>query len=159
MTDEQMFEVPGDRLRELTDNIKTLSDELERYKNQVVPELGKQLQSADYAIKQLAVQKDGAYAERDKLLAALTKMFPSHLTRHKATPGENWDMEWMNVVCIHLPTGQATWHVHIAEMPWFAHLNGIELQCGGYDGYTTTEKYQRLFQLQNTWLEDFRAKR
>ncbi len=86
-------------------------------------------------------------------------MFPSHLTRHKATPGENWDMEWLNVVCMHLPTGQATWHIHISEMPWFAHLNGIELQCDGYDGYTTTEKYQRLYGLPITWLEGFRATR
>jgi hypothetical protein len=122
MTGEQMFEVPGSRLTELTNNIARLSQ-----------------------------QKDDAYAERDKVIAALTKSFPSHLTRHKDMPGESWDAEWLNVVCIHLPTGQATWHIHISELPWFAHLNGINLICHGYDGYTTAEKYQRLFDLPTLW--------
>lgn len=117
-----MFEVPGSRLTELTESIKKLQRE-----------------------------KDGAYAERDKVIAALTKSFPSHLTRHKDTPGEDWDAEWLNVVCIHLPTGQATWHIHISELPWFSHLNGIELKCPGYDFYTTVEKYQRLFDLPTLW--------
>lgn len=148
----EMFEVPGDRLRQLTEDSAR--------QDQAIRLLGEQMQSANAVIMKLANQKDEAYAERDKVIAALTKVFPSHLTRHKETPGEDWDKEWLNVVCIHLPTGQATWHVHISEMPWFDHLNGIELKCGGYDGYTTPEKYQRLFRLPITWMADFyRSKR
>jgi len=121
--------------------------------------LGVQLQSANDAIMRLVRQKDGAYEERDRLVAALTKVFPSHVTRHKDTPGENWDKDWLNVVCVHLPTGQATWHIHDSETPWFSHLNGVELECGGYDGYATYEKYQRVYDLPVTWLHGFKADR
>ncbi|HWI70138.1 MAG TPA: hypothetical protein VNS88_17530 [Nitrospiraceae bacterium] len=113
--------------------------------------LGVGLQSANSVIMELIRQKDRVYGERDMVIAALTKLFPSHLTRHKDTPGENWDAEWLNVVCIHLPTGQATWHIHISELAWFQHLNGIELKCEGYTDYTTPEKYQRLFRLPMKW--------
>lgn len=113
--------------------------------------MGAQLQSANAVITDLMRQKDGAYAERDKVIAALTKVFQSHLTRHKETPGEDWDTEWLNVVCVHLPTGQATWHIHISELAWFSHLNGIDLACKGHDGYTTAEKNQRLFRMRMYW--------
>lgn len=128
MSDEQMHQVPGERLRRMKEEIAMLQRE-----------------------------KDGAYSERDKLVAALTKSFPSHLTRHKETPGEDWDHEWLNVVCVHLPAGQATWHIHISELTWFDHLNGIELLCEGYTGYTTPEKYQRLSRLPVSWLHSFRV--
>ena len=140
MPSEEMFEVPGDRLRELTSNIEML---------------GRDLQSANAAIMSMRVTIDNYISERDKVVAELTKVFLSHLTRHKETPGEDWDPEWLNVVCIHLPTGQATWHIHISETAWFAHLNGVELECKGYDGYSTPEKYQRLFRLPVLWLKGF----
>lgn len=133
----EMFEVPGDRLRELTEQIKML---------------GTELQSANDVIVKLTRQKQGVYTERDRLVAALTKMWPSHITRHEHSPGEEWDKEWLNVICVHLPAGQATWHVHISELPWFEHLNGVDLSCGGYDGYSTEEKYQRVHALPCIWL-------
>lgn len=124
--------------------------------DQQVQLLGKELQSANAIIMELIRQKDGAYAERDKVIAALTKVFPSHLMKHLPLDGD----EWLNVICIHLPTGQAAWHVHISDMPWFSHLNGIGLKCDGYDDYTTSGKYQRLFRLPITWMADFyRSKR
>lgn len=86
-------------------------------------------------------QKDAAYRERDQLIAALSKVFPSHLARHEGP----WEEDWRNIVCVHLPTGQATWHVHDGEMPLFAHLpEGLN----HWDGHTTEEKYERLRALQ-----------
>lgn len=114
-----------------------------------------QIQSKDAYIVSLIATRDNYISERDQLVAALTKIFPSHLTRHKDTPGESWDPEWLNVACVHLPTGQATWHIHISETAWFAHLNGVELECKGYEGYTTPEKYQRLYRLPVFWLKGF----
>ena len=113
--------------------------------------MGAEMQSANAAIMGLMKQNDEVYRERDKLVAALTKLFPSHLTRHKEMPGENWDPLWLNVVCVHLPTGQATWHIHLSELAWFSHLGRIKMQCEGYNGYTTEEKYQRLFRLPVAW--------
>jgi hypothetical protein len=95
--------------------------------------------------------KDQAYSERDRLVAALTKVFPSHIVRHLPQPGEQWDQDWTNVICVHLPTGQATWHIHALELPWFAHLRNVDLPCDGYDGYSTEEKYNRVSALPVTW--------
>jgi hypothetical protein len=90
----------------------------------------------------LRAQKDAAYAERDHLVAALSKQFEAHLCRHD---GADWEDDWRNIVCIHLPTGQATWHIHDSELPLFHHLATAEAH---WDGHSTAEKYERLDQLQ-----------
>jgi hypothetical protein len=87
---------------------------------------------------ELRTQKDAAYAERDRLVAALSKQFRAHLCRHE---GADWEDDWRNIVCIHLPTGQATWHIHDSEVPWFAHLR---MDGAHWDGHSTEEKYRRL---------------
>ena len=84
---------------------------------------------------------DVVYAERDRLVAALSKSYPAHLAWHDAYPGDGWDDEWRNIVCIHLPTGQVTWHIHERELPWFAHLGR---EPNHWDGHDTAEKYARL---------------
>lgn len=85
--------------------------------------------------------KDCAYEERDRLVAVLSKVFPAHLMRH---PDEDleWEDDWRWIVCVELPTGQATWHFHDSELPWFDHLEPrVE---NTWDGHTTEEKYRRL---------------
>lgn len=83
--------------------------------------------------------KDGAYAERNKLVAALSKLFPASLERHD---GVEWEDDWRWVVFIDLPTGQASWHIHDSELPQFAHL---PRQAGRrWDGHTNEQKYARL---------------
>jgi hypothetical protein len=98
---------------------------------------------SDMRVRQVALEvavedKDAAYAERDRLVAALSKCFPSHLATHD---GADWHHDWRTIVCIHLPTGQATWHIHDSERPWFSHLLTLE---DHWDGHSTAEKYERL---------------
>lgn len=81
---------------------------------------------------------DLAYHERNRLVAALARLYPSGL---KKTAIEGWDPEWHNCVFIHLPTGQASWHYHDCEAYLFAGLPPYE---GDWDGHTTEEKYARL---------------
>ena len=84
--------------------------------------------------------KDAAYAERDRLVAALTKVFPAHMTRHPESDAD-WDDDWRWIVVVELPTGQATWHIHDSERDWFTHL---EEGPNTWDGHTTDEKYRRI---------------
>ncbi len=97
--------------------------------------------------KELAKQKDIAYAERDQLVAALSKLFPSHLERH---PDEDttWEDAWRWIVMVQLPTGQASWHIHDSELPIFAHLVR-DIVHHTWDGHTTEEKYKRLAEVPN----------
>lgn len=89
--------------------------------------------------KALTAVKDGAYSERNKLVAAMSKMFPASLERHD---GIVWEEDWRWVVFIDLPTGQASWHIHDSEVPQFAHL---PRKAGRkWDGHTNDEKYARL---------------
>lgn len=92
-------------------------------------------------LEDLKQQKDVAYAERDRLVAALSKVFPASLERH---PEEDrtWDNDWRWIVFIELPTGQATWHIHDSELDWFAHLP--RLTGEKWDGHSTEQKYVRL---------------
>ena len=88
----------------------------------------------------MRARKDNAYTERNRLVAALSKLFPAHLSRHPYDPC--WDNDWRTIVCIHLPTGQATWHIHDSELPMFDHLP--RSKAHRWDGHTTEEKYERL---------------
>lgn len=90
-------------------------------------------------IAELEADKHGAYAERNLLVAALSKMFPAHLER---TTIEGWDPEWEQCVYIELPTGQVSWHLKLGEEVNFAHLEWRE--GPSWDGHDTPEKYRRL---------------
>lgn len=94
-------------------------------------------------VARLRAQKDGAYSERDTVVASLAwacKLLGWRvgLGRHV---GENWDEDWRNIVFIDLPTGQVSWHVHDSEMPMF---DGLPPYCAPWDGHSTPEKYERL---------------
>lgn len=86
----------------------------------------------------LEESKDEAYSERNKLVRLLASLYPSGL---KATSIEGWDPDWHWCVYIDLPTGQASWHIHVSEYPNFSHLPNYE---GEWDGHTTEEKYRRI---------------
>lgn len=82
--------------------------------------------------------RDYAYAERNKVVAALAKLFPSGTAR---TAIEGWDPEWHGCVYIDLPTGQVSWHYQDAEAHLFASLPAYTKP---WDGHDTAEKYRRL---------------
>jgi len=98
-------------------------------------------EAAEAEVVRLREQKDGAYAERDNLVCALSKLFPASLERHPDSD-TTWEDDWRWIVFIDLPTGQATWHIHDSELAMFDHLPrfiGRE-----WDGHTTPQKYLRL---------------
>lgn len=82
--------------------------------------------------------KDGAYEERNRVVALLASVFPSGV-RKTAIPG--WEPEWHDCVYIDLPTGQASWHYHDSQAHLFAHLPPYR---GEWDGHTTDVKYERV---------------
>lgn len=84
--------------------------------------------------------KDRAYTERNRLVAFISKLYPSHRARHPALD-EAWEDDWRWIICIHAPFGQLTWHIHDSHLPMFEHL---ETKLGDWDGHTTEEKYRRL---------------
>lgn len=88
---------------------------------------------------QLASALDDVYLERNRLVAALSKVYPSHLMEHPKN--SDWDPAWTTIVCVELPTGQATWHIHTREQHLFDHL---KWKTNNWDGHTTAEKYERL---------------
>lgn len=98
-------------------------------------------------IDSLKCAKDVAYRERNKLVVALTKFFPSYLMRHPQDP--DWEQDWMWIVCIEGPTGQMTWHIHDSEIELFDHLPRSDVNT--FDGHTTDEKYERLAAIPRVW--------
>jgi len=89
-------------------------------------------------------EKDGVYSERNRLVAALSKLFPSWLEDHPAEDKE-WAEHWRTIVFIDGPGGQMSWHIHFSEIEMFSHLE----HRGGdsWDGHTTEQKYERLASL------------
>lgn len=82
--------------------------------------------------------KDSAYNERNQVVAALARLFPSGRAR---TDIPGWDAEWHGAVYIDLPTGQVSWHYHDRE----AHLfETLPPYAKPWDGHDTPEKYRRL---------------
>jgi len=97
---------------------------------------------ANLLVRDAEKNRDAAYAERNKLVCALSKIWPSHLAAHGGA--EPWDSQWIYIVCIHSPVGQLTWHIHNSEFSKFEHL---KLESNHWDGHTTEEKYTRLASL------------
>lgn len=92
-------------------------------------------------IQQLEAHKDNAYAERNNLVAALARLFPSSLERHP-DEDETWEDDWRWIVFINLPTGQASWHIHDSELEKFSTIP--RFRGWQWDGHTTEQKYERL---------------
>ena len=90
----------------------------------------------------LVAAKDGAYLERNQLVALLSKVFPAG---KKQTAIEGWSEDWHGCVYIDLPTGQASWHYHDSQAYLFDHLPEYQ---GVWDGHTTDEKYERIAAIQ-----------
>ena len=91
-------------------------------------------------VDELRNRKDAAYLERNQVVALLARLFPSGIRK---TDIEEWDEEWHGCVYIDLPTGQVSWHYHDSHTYLFAGLPPYE---GKYDGHTTEEKYERVWQ-------------
>ncbi len=108
-------------------------------------------------------QLNNAYWERNQLIVALSKLFPSHLAKHPESDKE-WEDDWRTIVVILLPphtflplkegecysaenympgiySNQLTWHIHDSEIGYFDHLDYADYE---YDGHSTEEKYRRL---------------
>jgi hypothetical protein len=106
----------------------------------VTPLMEQAILAVEQEMDILRTQKDGAYSERDKLVAALSKLLPSHLARHPRSD-TTWEDDWRWIVVINVPAGQMTWHIHDSERENFNHLDVADYV---WDGHTTEEKYQRL---------------
>lgn len=108
--------------------------------------------------------KDQAYWERNQLVCALSKIYPSWMELHPISD-KDWDKDWRHIVFITIPSKvssgnlkyspgaplyfnkdlQLSWHIHDSEIDMFRHL---QLKSGNsWDGHTTEEKYQRLSDL------------
>lgn len=92
----------------------------------------------------LTIERDTAYAERARLLGLLASLFPARLMPHNDESGDglDWHPEWMNVLCLDLPTGQATWHLHDSQLEHVGHVQRV--MTNTWDGHTTCEKYRRV---------------
>lgn len=81
---------------------------------------------------------DGVYRERNRLVAFLSRLFPSTISYDQ-------DPAWP-VVFIATPQGQLSWHVTAQEaVDLFAHVERNDET--EWDGHTTEEKYRRLARL------------
>jgi len=83
-------------------------------------------------------RKDSAYEERNKVVSALAKLFPSGIAK---TAIEGWSEDWHGCVYIDLPTGQVSWHFREAQAHLFAGLPNYHKK---WDGHDTPTKYRRL---------------
>jgi len=94
--------------------------------------------------QELEDSKNGAYKERDLLVAVLSKIFPAYIATHPEE--EEWEDDWRHIIFIDIPVGkgktaQVSWHIHDSEIGYFKHLNKGN---NDWDGHTTKEKYNRL---------------
>lgn len=90
-------------------------------------------------VADLTARKEGAYAERDQVVAFLSKLLPASLERHE---GESWGERWGWKVIIDSHTGQLVWHIPTERLHLVAHLPREQGRV--WDGTTREEKYQRM---------------
>jgi len=95
--------------------------------------------------------KDGAYTERNRVVAAFARMAQEHgwPVAILKTDIDGWDPEWRNCIFIGTPFGQVSWHFHDKERDLFP--NTMAGPGAIWDGHTTDEKYRRLGELVGTF--------
>ena len=93
---------------------------------------------ADGGYADMERRKDAAYLERNQVVAALAKCFPSGIAK---TAIEGWSDDWHGCVYIDTPNGQVSWHFHDSHAYLF---EGLPPYSGSWDGHSTEEKYKRL---------------
>ena len=118
--------------------ISALCDEIERLRAALASRDEAAQQPQGQELQEMEARKDAAYLERNQVVAALAKCFPSGIAR---TAIEGWSEDWHGCVYIDLPTGQASWHFHDSHAYLF---DGLPPYQGKWDGHTTEEKYARL---------------
>jgi hypothetical protein len=120
-----------------------LDEQIERMKVLApkVVAMGQMLTASRAETADLALEVDTAYRERNALVAALARHYPSGI-RKTDIPG--WDPCWHNCVFIDTQEGQMSWHYHDSDARLFAGLPPYEKP---WDGHTTPEKYERLNRL------------
>ncbi len=82
--------------------------------------------------------KDQAYFERNNIVAALARLYPSG-TATTAILG--WSDDWHGCVYIDLPTGQISYHFHDSQAYLFDELGPY---IGEWDGHDKDEVHCRL---------------
>lgn len=96
------------------------------------------------SLADLTMQKDAAYAERDKCLVLMALMSQRlGLNVGMGIDPKASSDEWESVLFIDLPAGQVSWHIHESETHWFYFVGAYD---GIWDEHTTDEKYQRVME-------------
>lgn len=126
--------------KKVADQIDALCDEVIRLRANLPRPLEVAAGVAD-AVEEMRARKDAAYLERNQVVAALTRCYPSGLAK---TAIEGWSEDWHGCVYIDLPTGQVSWHFHDSQAYLF---DGLPPYAGTWDGHDTPEKYRRLSSL------------
>lgn len=106
-----------------------------------VKDLGERVLAQEEEIKTATAERDAAYRERAQLVAHLASLYPSQIA-YTDPEAPDWA-----VVTVESPTGQMSWHVAPRDMDLFEHVerqNGLVLP---WDGHSTEQKYERLWQL------------
>ncbi len=85
--------------------------------------------------------KDQAYLERNHLVAALARLYPSGIAR---TDIPGWSDDWHGCVYINLPTGQVSYHYHDSHAFLFEALPPYQ---GKWDGHNKADTHRRLANL------------
>lgn len=104
-------------------------------------------------IERLTKQKDQAYAERNKVVAAIGHMInamswtmdtKAGIAKHPEED-KTWESDWKTILVINSSLfGQMSWHFHDSEIYL---LDGLPtLENYKWDGHTTEEKYRRLLE-------------
>jgi hypothetical protein len=110
-----------------------------------IASLVRTVEQAVHELKDLERQKNGAYAERNKCVAALARLalklgWRTGVGLHDPNdPG--WEPDWRTILFIDTPAGQCSWHYHDSEVYLLA---GLPNYPGSWDGHSTAEKYSRL---------------
>jgi hypothetical protein len=92
----------------------------------------------------LSRAKDQAYLERNYVVAALARAFPSG-TRKTAIDG--WSEDWHGCVYIDLPSGQVSYHYHDSQAFLF---EGLPSYTKPWDGHDKNTVHYRLLAVQSS---------
>ena len=110
-------------------------------------ELQAQLSRLREALEKKDADKDEAYLQRNNLVAALARIYPSGIMRTNI-PG--WSEDWHGCCFIDLPSGQISYHYHDSHAYLFDGLPPYKKVWDGHDKETVHKRLAALATLKES---------
>jgi len=145
------LEAENKRLNNIVNDIDVENPDVVNVMISAMKEQKKYISELEEGMRVAMKEKDGAYFERNNLVAALARLYPSGIRKTNIL---GWEEDWHGCCFVDLPTGQISYHYHDNHAYLFKDLPSYEKEWDGHEKETVHKRLANLSHLDKLGLKD-----